>query len=61
MKREIVCALALMVLCTFALPGLSHAESYTIKIVASGLNKPTGLAIDDGVLYFTEVLASPKA
>ena len=44
-----------MVLCTFALPRLSQAQSYTIKHVASGLNKPTGIAIDDGVLYFTEV------
>ena len=55
MKRRTVSALALMVLCTFALPGLSHSESYTVKVVASGLNKPTGIAIDDGVIYFTEV------
>ena len=48
---------ALMVLCTFALPGLSQAQSYTFKVVASGLAKPTGIAIDDDVIYFTEVPA----
>jgi len=55
MKRTIVSALALIVMCTFALPRLSQAQSYTIKVLTSGLAKPTGLAIDDGVLYFTEV------
>ena len=58
--RRDVSRLALMAVSTFALPKLSQAESYKVsryKVshVVSGLSKPTGLAIDDDVLYFTEV------
>lgn len=52
---------ALMVVCALALPGLSQAQSYTFKVVASGLAKPTGIAIDDDVIYFTEVPAPGMA
>jgi streptogramin lyase len=50
-------SLALMVvfLFAFALPRQSHGQSYTVKVVASGLTRPTGIAIDDDVIYFTEV------
>jgi DNA-binding beta-propeller fold protein YncE len=55
LNRSFFPALALIVVCTFALPRLSKAQSYTVKLVASGLNKPTGIALDDDVIYFTEV------
>lgn len=55
LTRRAIPVLALLVVCTFALPELSQAQSYKVTLVMSGLNKPTGLAIDDDVLYFTEV------
>jgi DNA-binding beta-propeller fold protein YncE len=48
-------ALALLALCCFTFPGRSQAETYTVTLLASGLNKPTGIAIDEDVIYFTEV------
>jgi DNA-binding beta-propeller fold protein YncE len=55
LTRLAIPVLALLVVCTFVLPELSQAQSYKVTLVVSGLNKPTGLAIDDDVLYFTEV------
>lgn len=55
MARWVFSALTLMVICAFAVPGFLGAQSYTVTIVASGLNKPTGIAIADDVIYFTEV------
>ncbi len=55
LTRLAIPVLALLVVYTFALPKLSQAQSYKVTLVMSGLNKPTGLAIDDDVLYFTEV------
>ncbi len=55
MARWVFSALTLMVICAFVVPGFLCAQSYTVTIVASGLNKPTGIAIDDDVIYFTEV------
>lgn len=36
------------------LPALA-AQDYKFKVVAGGLSKPTGIAVDSGLLYFTEV------
>ena len=36
-------------------PGLLRAQTYTFKVVASGLAKPTGIAVDEDEVYFTEV------
>jgi len=55
LTRQSIPALGLLVICAFALPELLQAQSYKVTLVVSGLNKPTGLAIDDDVLYFTEV------
>ena len=55
LTRLAIPVVALLVVCGFALPQLSQAQSYRVTTVVSGLNKPTGLAIDDDVLYFTEV------
>ena len=44
-----------------ALPALAQTaaqaqtQNYTFKVVASGLSKPTGIAIDNDEIYFTEV------
>ena len=53
MTRRVFPGLA--VVCAFALPGWSQPQNYTFKVVASQLAKPTGIAIDDDVIYFTEV------
>jgi streptogramin lyase len=53
--RRILTAIAPFALCIFALSPLSQAQSYTVTLVASGLNKPTGIALDDDIIYFTEV------
>jgi sugar lactone lactonase YvrE len=55
LTRRAISVLTLLVVCTLALSGLSQAQSYKVTLVVSGLTKPTGLAIDDDVLYFTEV------
>ncbi len=55
LTRRIFPALPLAVVCSFALPGLLQAQSYNVSILASGLDAPTGIAIDDDVIYFTEV------
>ena len=55
MTRSVFAALTLMVTWALISPSLVSAEGYTVTLVVSGLNKPTGLAIDDDVLYFTEV------
>lgn len=46
---------ALAVVCALAMPALMQAQSYKLKVVAKGLAKPTGIAVDDDVVYFTEV------
>src|SRR5271170_4773996 len=55
LARRAIPLLTLLVVCAFALPGLSQTQRYKVTLVVSGLNQPTGLAIDDDVLYFTEV------
>jgi streptogramin lyase len=55
LTRRVFSTRALTVVCTFALPRLSQAQNYNVTFVASGLDKPTGIAIDDDVVYFTEV------
>lgn len=41
--------------CGFTLPALAQTQTYTFKVVASGLAKPTGIAVDEDEVYFTEV------
>ena len=53
MMRRVFPAIA--VVCALAGSGLLQAQTYTFKVVASGLNKPTGIAIDDDTIYFTEI------
>jgi DNA-binding beta-propeller fold protein YncE len=55
LTRRVFPAVFLSALCSFSFPGLLHAQTYTIKVVASGLAQPTGIALDHGLLYFTEV------
>ena len=55
LTRSFFPALVLLAMCTIAMPRLLQAQSYTVKVVASGLDKPTGIAFDDDVIYFTEV------
>ena len=55
LTRSFFPALVLLAMCTVAMPRLLQAQSYTVKVVASGLDKPTGIAFDDDVIYFTEV------
>ena len=55
LTRSFFPALVLLAVWTVALPQLLHAQSYTVKVLASGLDKPTGIAFDDDVIYFTEV------
>ena len=55
MTRRHFSALTLMGTFTLIVPGLLRAQSYTVTVVASGLTKPTGIAIRDDVIYFTEV------
>lgn len=57
LTRRVFPALALSALCSFVFPGLSHAQKYTVKILASGLAKPTGIALERDFLYFSEVPA----
>jgi DNA-binding beta-propeller fold protein YncE len=52
--RSIFPAITLIaVVSTFTVPAFS--QSYTVTVLASGLNKPTGIALNHDVLYFTEV------
>ncbi len=53
--RWVFSAVTLALMCACLVPEVLYAQSYTVTVVVSGLNKPTGLAIDDDVLYFTEV------
>jgi streptogramin lyase len=46
---------ALAVVCLAAMASAAQAQSYKLKVIASGLAKPTGIAVDDEILYFTEV------
>ena len=55
LTRSFFPALVLLAVWTVAFPRLLHAQSYTVKVLASGLDKPTGIAFDDDVIYFTEV------
>ena len=55
LSRRVFLAKASIVACTCALPRLSQAEIYKVTRVASGLTKPTGIAIDNDTIYFTEV------
>ena len=55
LTRSFYPALVLLAMCTIMMPRLLEAQSYTVKVLASGLDKPTGIAFDDDVIYFTEV------
>ncbi len=55
MTRRVFCNVTLLLICGLAVPGLLRAQGYTVTLVASGLTKPTGIAIADEVIYFTEV------
>ena len=46
---------ALAAVCLLALPFALPAQDYKFKVVASGLARPTGIAVDDDIVYFTEV------
>jgi streptogramin lyase len=46
---------ALALVCLLASSSALMAQEYKLKVVASGLARPTGLAVDDDILYFTEV------
>ncbi len=37
------------------LSNVLSAQEYKIKVIASGLARPTGIAVDDDDVYFTEV------
>ncbi len=41
--------------CLLAFSSALAAQDYKFKVVASGLSKPTGIAVDGDLLYFTEV------
>lgn len=55
LTRRVFPAVVLSAGCGFVFPALLGAQEYTIKLVASGLAQPTGIALDDDFLYFTEV------
>ena len=46
---------ALAVVCLLASSSALMAQEYKLKVVASGLARPTGIAVDDDIVYFTEV------
>jgi streptogramin lyase len=46
---------ASVAVCLLAFSSALAAQEYKLKVVASGLARPTGIAVDDDVLYFTEV------
>lgn len=46
---------ALAAVCLLAFSSAMAAQEYNLKVVASGLARPTGIAIDDDIVYFTEV------
>ncbi len=46
---------ALAAVCLLASSSLLLAQEYKFKVVASGLAKPTGIAVDDEIVYFTEL------
>ena len=54
MMRRAMSALA-PVSALLAFSCTSFAQEYKLKVVASGLAKPTGIAVDDDKIYFTEV------
>ena len=46
---------ALPIVCLLAFSSALIAQEYKFKVVASGLARPTGIAVDDDTVYFTEV------
>ncbi len=54
MMRRAMSALAPVSL-LLAFSCTSFAQEYKLKVVASGLARPTGIAVDDDKVYFTEV------
>ncbi len=46
---------ALAAVCLLASASALAAQEYKLKVVASGLARPTGIAVDDDIVYFTEV------
>ena len=46
---------ASVAVCLLAFSFALVAQDYKFKVVASGLAKPTGIAVDDDIVYFTEV------
>ena len=46
---------ALAAVCLLASSAALMAQEYKLKVVASGLARPTGIAVDDDIVYFTEV------
>ena len=46
---------AMAVVCLLVFSPVLSAQDYTFKVVATGLARPTGIAVDDDAVYFTEV------
>jgi DNA-binding beta-propeller fold protein YncE len=54
LTRRVFSGVALSAVCGFASKE-ARAQKYTVKVVASGLVQPTGIAFEDDFIYFTEV------
>src|SRR5690242_4986234 len=55
LTRRVFSGMALSAVCGFTSKEAPRAQKYTVKVVASGLVQPTGIAFDDDFIYFTEV------
>lgn len=55
MNRRAFSTLTLMGVSALALPRYLRAQGYAVTTIATGLTKPTGIALRDNLLFFTEV------